>query len=80
MKKLLLLLPLMLMFLLSNISFAEETQQANQELNTEDNKAVIMVQKQPKDEASTQKQDVKRNWFCIVIQVNGKVYYDESND
>lgn len=79
MKKLL-LLPLMLMFLLSNISFAEETQQANQELNTEDNKAVIMVQKQPKDEVSTQKQDVKRNWFCIVIQVNGKVPYDKSND
>lgn len=79
MKKLL-LLPLMLMFLLSNISFAEETQQANQELNTEDNKAVIMVQKQPEDEMSTQKQDVKRNWFCIVIQVNGKVSYDKSND
>ena len=46
---------------------------ANQEIVIEDNKAVFTVQKQPNDEKSVQKQDVKRNWFCIVIQVNGKV-------
>lgn len=38
----------------------------------EDNRAVITVQKQPATE-NTQKQDVKNNWFCIVVQVNGKV-------
>ena len=46
---------------------------ANQEIIIEDNKAVVSIQKQPVDEKSAQKQDVKRNWFCIVIQVNGKV-------
>lgn len=38
----------------------------------EDNRAVITVQKQPATE-NTQKQGVKNNWFCIVVQVNGKV-------
>ena len=37
-----------------------------------DNKAVISVQKQPATE-NTQKQGVKNNWFCIVVQINGKV-------
>ena len=45
---------------------------ANQTIVSEDNKAVISVQKQPTDIKSAQTQDVKRNWFCIVIQVNGK--------
>ncbi len=40
----------------------------------EDNRAVITVQKQPATE-NTQKQGVKNNWFCIVVQVNGKVVY-----
>lgn len=48
-------------------------EEANQAITLEDNKAVITVQKQPNDEKSTQKQDVKRNWFCIIVQVNGKV-------
>ncbi len=42
------------------------------EQNFKDNKAVITVQKQPATE-NTQKQGVKNNWFCIVVQVNGKV-------
>ena len=46
---------------------------ANQTIVSEDNKAVISVQKQPTDEKSAQMQDVKRNWFCVVIQVNGKI-------
>ena len=45
---------------------------ANQSITSEDNKAVISLQKQPTDTKSAQSQDVKRNWFCIVIQVNGK--------
>lgn len=51
--------------------WAEEIS-ANQSITSEDNKAVISLQKQPTDVKSTQTQDVKRNWFCIVIQVNGK--------
>lgn len=42
------------------------------EQNFEDNKAVVAIQKQPATE-NTQKQSVKNNWFCIVVQVNGKV-------
>ena len=53
-------------------AFAEETN-SDQTIKLEDNKAVVTVQKQPTNEKSTQKQDVKRNWFCIVIQVNGKI-------
>lgn len=45
---------------------------ANQAITSEDNKAVISLQKQPTDVKSTQTQDVKRNWFCVIIQVNGK--------
>lgn len=42
-----------------------------------DTKAAIAVQKQPNYDHN-QKQEVKNNWFCIVIQVNGKVK-DSSN-
>lgn len=49
---------------------------ANQTIVSEDNKAVILLQKQPTDVKSTQTQDVKRNWFCIIIQVNGKAQDD----
>ena len=51
---------------------AEEVS-ANQEISIEANKAVISLQKQPTDEKSTQKQEVKNNWFCVVVQVNGKI-------
>lgn len=36
-----------------------------------DNRAVISVQKQPAN--SIQKQEVKQNKWCIIIQVNGKL-------
>lgn len=39
--------------------------------NTEDNKAVVAVQKQPA--LKQQKQGAVRNIACIIIQVNGKV-------
>lgn len=47
--------------------FADEIQ-AEQTAN--DNRAVITVQKQP---ANGNNQSVKNNWFCIVLQINGKV-------
>lgn len=36
----------------------------------DDNRALLTVQKQP---AKGNKQQANRNWFCIVVQVNGKV-------
>lgn len=36
----------------------------------DDNRAILTVQKQP---AKENKQQANRNWFCIVVQVNGKV-------
>lgn len=68
---------LILAMLLTLPAMAEE--QANQEIVLEANKAVITVQKQPNDEKSTQKQSVKNNWFCVVIQVNGKVLDNTEN-
>lgn len=41
-----------------------------------DNRAVAAIQKQPA--ADNQQQKVKNNWFCIVIQVNGKAKDDTS--
>lgn len=49
------------------------------EQSFEDNKAVVSIQKQPAAE-STQKQNVKNNWFCIVVQVNGKVKDTDTAD
>lgn len=37
-----------------------------------DTKATIAVQKQPNYDHN-QKQEVKNNWFCVVVQVNGKL-------
>lgn len=72
MKKLAFILGLLLFC--SQVVFAGEVvNTANQDIVIEDNKAVFTIQKQPNDENSMQKQDVKRNWFCIVIQINGKV-------
>ena len=48
-------------------AFCEEV---NPEQTANDNRAVVTVQKQP---AKENKQQVKNNWFCIVIQVNGKI-------
>ena len=43
------------------------------EQTTQDNKAVISIQKQPTSETVAQKQKATRNIACIIIQVNGKV-------
>lgn len=71
MKKLTVILGLLL--LCGTSVLADEVVNANQEIISDSNKAVISIQKQPIDEKSTQKQDVKKNWFCVIIQVNGKV-------
>ena len=56
----------------SQAVLADEAANANPEQKFEDNRASISIQKQPTTE-NTQKQTVKNNWFCIVVQVNGKI-------
>ena len=73
MKKLLLFS--LLMLLCGSTVFANETTIAKQDIVIENNKAVLSLQKQPLDEKTEQKQDVKKNWFCIVVQINGKKKY-----
>lgn len=65
MKKLAILLGLLLVS--SSTVFADDVMPAQ---SANDNRAVVTVQKQP---AKENKQQVKNNWFCIVIQVNGKI-------
>ena len=36
----------------------------------DDNRGVVAIQKQP---SKDNKQQANRNWFCIVIQINGKI-------
>lgn len=48
---------------------AEELQPAQE---TEDNRASVIIQKQPAT-VGTHKQSIKQNKWCIIIQVNGKV-------
>lgn len=50
---------------------ADETSAGPAQQNFSDNRALVSIQKQPT--ATKQKQTVKNNWFCIVVQVNGKV-------
>lgn len=62
------------MFFFVQTVFASDVQNIElQEINLENNKAVVSVQKQPTNAESMQKQAVKNNWFCIIIQVNGKI-------
>lgn len=61
-------LAILSLLFIATVTFAEE-----QTSKLEDNKSVISIQKQPTTKQSAQKQDVKRNWFCIIIQVNGKI-------
>ena len=59
--------------------------QANEEVALEvtpsqvadDNRALLTVQKQP---AKENKQQANRNWFCIVVQVNGKIKDSDLSD
>lgn len=36
----------------------------------DDNRALLTVQKQP---AKENKQRANRNWFCVIVQINGKI-------
>lgn len=69
MKKLSILLALLV--LASSSVRADESSASEAQQNFTDNRAVVSIQKQPAVEK--QKQSVKNNWFCIVVQVNGKV-------
>ncbi len=57
--------------------FAEVDTEQAQYLS--DTKATIAVQKQPNYDKN-QRQNVKNNWFCIVIQVNGKFKDTDTSD
>lgn len=70
MKKLALIFSLLLFC--SQAVLAEEIATSNPEQKFIDNKATLSIQKQPTTE-NTQKQTVKNNWFCIILQINGKV-------
>ena len=70
MKKLAILLALLLFC--GESVFAAETASITPEQTSNDNRAVVSIQKQPATE-NTQKQTIKKNWFCIIIQVNGKI-------
>lgn len=61
---------LSLLFLCSSVVFADEVQP---EQTANDNRATISIQKQPATEEAPQKQEIKQNKWCIIIQVNGKV-------
>lgn len=67
------LLLLTLLFSFQGVVANELQTSINQEVLSEDNKAVVSIQKQPVETPINQKQDVKRNWFCIIVQVNGKL-------
>ena len=71
---------LSLLFFFNQVVLADEIQsKSNQAQNIEDNKAVISVQKSPMNETAAQKQTLKNNWFCVVIQINGKVLDNDNN-
>lgn len=68
MKKLAILLGLLLVS--SSAVFADDVMPAQ---SANDNRAVVTVQKQPATEEAPQKQEIKQNKWCIIIQVNGKI-------
>lgn len=51
----------------------KDVEPANEVINAQDNKIVVVVQKQPLNERSNQKVIIKRNWLGVYIQINGKV-------
>lgn len=63
---------LFLILAINQTAFSAEELSKQPEQKFNNNIAVVSVQKQPTTE-NTQKQSVKSNWFCIVVQVNGKV-------
>lgn len=72
MKKLLFSLFLLCTVTCLSVQSAEQTQ------NVEDNKANFVFQKAPANVETSQTQVVKNNWFCIIVQNNGKLPFDKS--
>lgn len=66
-----------ILLLCGNTVFADETigevAEAEQVIEMTQNKIIVNVQKQPLNENSKQKIVMKKNWFVVNIQVNGKV-------
>lgn len=57
----------------SGIVMADEVFNAEQIIEMSENKVILNVQKQPLNEQSKQKIVLKKNWFVVNINVNGKV-------
>ena len=74
MKKLLIIL--ILMIACSHSVFADEIAEKNnaeQVIEMTENKVILNIQKQPLNENSKQKIVLKKNWFVVNVNVNGKV-------
>lgn len=65
----------LLLLLLAQIAFADEivNTDAEQIIEMSENKVILNIQKQPLNEQSKQKIVLKKNWFVVNINVNGKV-------
>ena len=60
-------------------SVSSQTVAANQEITATENKVVFTVQKCPMNENANQKIVLKKNWFVVFVQVNGKVKVNPAN-
>ena len=54
-------------------SEVQETQTAEQIIEMTENKVILNVMKQPMNQNSKQKIVLKKNWFVVNVQVNGKL-------
>lgn len=70
---------LILFCFFNSMAFADDnilkndSSQAIQEIQANDNKIVVVVQKVPINEAANQKVILKKNWLGVYIQINGKI-------
>lgn len=70
------LIVLFLIMTCSGVCFADEIadkSDAEQIIEMTENKVILNIQKQPLNENSRQKIVLKKNWFVMNINVNGKV-------
>ena len=71
-----LLIILILMIVCSHSVLADEVvakSGAEQIVEMTENKVILNIQKQPLNETSKQKIVLKKNWFVVNININGKV-------
>lgn len=66
---------LLLLLVSAQVAFADEVVNADAEqiIEMSENKVILNIQKQPLNEQSRQKIVLKKNWFVVNINVNGKV-------